>query len=82
MASKTEIIHKDILGQDIAIGNYVAASRKFHYSSEMSICRVIRTTPKKVFLENVKDKREWSTWPHETVKLSGEDVLAFILTYA
>ena len=76
-----ELVHADLLGQEITVGNYVVASQRSQYSSTMTICRIVRTTPKKVFLENVKTKREWSTWPQETVKLSGEDVLHYILKY-
>ena len=71
----------DLLGQDIIVGNYVAASYKTQYSSTLVVCRITRFTAKKVNLVGLKDKREWSTWPSETVKLSGEDVLAFILKY-
>ena len=75
-------IHLDILGQELAVGNYVAGARPTQYSSSMVICKIVKVTPKKVYLETVKGKREWSTWPYETIKLSGEDVMAFILKYA
>jgi hypothetical protein len=76
-----EITHNDLLNQDLNVGNYVVASRRGQYSSTMTICQITKTTPKKVFLQEVKTKREWSTWPQETVKLSGEDVLHYILKY-
>jgi len=76
-----EITHFDLLSQELKAGNYVVSSRRGQYSSHMVICQITRTTAKKVFLLEVKSKKEWSTWPHETVKLSGEDVLHYILKY-
>ncbi len=80
--AKAQIVHKDILGQDLIEGNYVAAS---HHNS-MYICRVIKITPKQIRIVNVKSNSRldtgWLKYSSETVKLSGEDAMAFILTYA
>jgi hypothetical protein len=81
MAKKPPEFHIDLLGQEICIGNYVVASYKNSYSSTLTICRVTRLTEKKVCLKGIQRKDEWLDWPHETVKLSGEDILAFILKY-
>lgn len=81
MAKADPEFHSDIVGQEIRVGSYVAASYRSTYSSTLTICRVTRLTPKKINIVGLKDKKEWSIWPHETVKLSGEDVLAFILKY-
>lgn len=78
---KAPEFHLDILGQEIRVDNYVVASLKSMYGSTLHVARIIKLTPKKVNLVGLKNKREWSTWAHETVKLSGEDVLAFILKY-
>jgi len=73
--------HLDLLGQEVRVGNYVVASLKSSYGSTLQIAKVDRLTPMKIFLSGVKTKRTWSTWSSECVKLSGEDVLAFILTH-
>jgi len=78
---KTPEFHLDILGQEIRVGNYVAASLKSMYGSTLHVARITKLTPKKVNLTGLKNKREWSIWAQETVKLSGEDVSAFILKY-
>ena len=81
MAKVDPEFHLDILGQEVRVGNYVAASYRGRYSSTLTIARVTKLTPKKINLIGLKDKNEWSIWSGEVVKLSGEDVLAFILKY-
>lgn len=80
--AKAEIeFHLDLIGQEIRVGNYVAATLRVQYSSTMQVARITKLTPKKVNLIGLRDKSEWSCWPYETVKLSGEAVLAFILKH-
>ena len=81
MAKQDPEFHIDLIGQEVRVGNYIAASYRGAYSSTLTVARVTRLTPKKVNLISLKDKKEWSIWAHEVVKLSGEDVLAFILKY-
>lgn len=82
--AKEVTIHYDLLGQELSVGCYVVASRRGAYSSTMCICKVTKLTPKKITIEDVKKgyDSEWSTYPTETVKLSGEEATAFILKYA
>ena len=75
--------HEDILGQPITDGCYVAASHR----NNMYVCKVIKVNPKMLRILDVKSKHEsdqdgWLVYPSETVKLSGEDAIAFILKYA
>ena len=81
MAKEIEY-HLDILGQEVRVGNYVAAAFRSTYSSTLNICKVIRLTPKKVYLLGLKETHEWSVWPSETVKIDGVEAMAFILKYA
>jgi hypothetical protein len=81
--AKEIITHTDLMGQNISVGSYVVASHKNAYTSSMCICCITKLTPKKVFLKDVKKVyKEWSVWPSETVKLSGEEALFYILKHA
>lgn len=78
---KEKIVHTDILGQEITDGCYVASSHR----NTMHICKVIKISPKMLRIIDVKSKKPgdgWLAYPSETVKLSGEDAMAFILKYA
>ena len=81
MAKADPEFHLDIIGQEVRVGSYVAASFKGRYTSTLTVAKVTKLTPKKVNLISLKDKEERSVLATETVKLSGEDILAFILKY-
>jgi hypothetical protein len=81
MAKSYPDFHHDIIGQEIRVGDIVAAPLRGGYSSTLTIARIVKVTPKKVNLIGLKDKNEWSIWANETAKLNSEDVLAFILKY-
>lgn len=83
--TKAAPIYLDLLGQELAIGNYVVCSRKSTYSSTLTVCQIIRFTPMKVCVKSIgKDQyqREWATWPSETVKMTGAESTAYILKNA
>lgn len=77
----------DILGQPLEVGNYVAVGK----SNAMYICQVCKITPKMIRAKLV-NKKEYVRGGHSddgmliyssnTVKLSGEDAVAYVLKYA
>lgn len=78
---KEKIEHKDIIGQPIAEGNYVAIS---HHNS-MHVCQIKKITAKKIRacpLKGYYRKDGWLIYPQDSVLLSGPDALAYILTHA
>jgi hypothetical protein len=80
---KEPVIHLDKLGQTIEEGNYVAGCHR----NSMYICKILKCTAKQIRINDIKslNKRHdagWLVYPGETVKLSGEDAIAYILKYA
>jgi hypothetical protein len=81
--SAKPLTHTDLLGQELSEGSVVAAVRHSGYGAYMCICRVIKITPKKVVLEDVKQEyKEWLAYPAGTVKLSSEEAMMYILKHA
>ena len=78
---KAPEFHIDKIGQEVRPGNYVTACYSGRYSASLELARVVKITPKKIYLVGLKDKNEWSVWSTEVVKLTGEDMLAFLLKY-
>ncbi len=79
---KEPIIRKDKLGQELEEGNYVAGCHR----NTMYICKVIKVNNVMLRICDVKHSgyRDdgWLVYPNETVKLTGEDAMAYILKYA
>lgn len=80
---KEPVIHTDILGQELIEGCYVAAPR----SNAMYICKVTKLNPKMIRIVNAKKSAYrsdvgWLVYPNETVRLTGEEAMAYILKYA
>lgn len=80
---KEPVEHTDILGQTLTEGCYVAAPRH----NTMYICRVTKLNPKMIRIVNAKksgyrSSDGWLVYPKETVKLSGEEAMLYILKYA
>ena len=46
---KEPIIHRDMLGVEIAVGKYVAAS----YQNTMHVCKVIKISPKMITIDMI-----------------------------
>lgn len=79
--SKESVIHQDILGQPVEVGNYVAVS---HHNS-LYICKVGKITNKMVRVHPLKGYRSRSGWlkyTSEIVILSGPDAMVYILKHA
>jgi hypothetical protein len=77
---KEEVIHKDILGQPLHEGNYVAVSHR----NIMYVCQIKKLTPKMMRVVPIKNAYHgdegWLKYDTESVLLSGPDALAYILT--
>ncbi len=81
--AKEKIEHKDILGQPLSEGNYVAIS---HHNA-MHICQVRKLNPKmmRVFPIGRTSYRAddgYLIYSNQSVLLSGPDALAYILRHA
>jgi hypothetical protein len=74
--------HKDILGQPINEGNYVAISHR----NTMYICQIMKLSAKMMRVVPVGKKHYGADgfliYPDQSVLLSGTDALAYILTHA
>ena len=75
--------HKDILGQPLAEGNYVAVS----HHNMLQVCQVKKLNPKMMRVVPVKSgyyyrKEGHLIYSNQAILLSGPDALAYILTYA
>jgi hypothetical protein len=80
--AKVEPEHKDILGQPLKEGNYVAVS---HHNA-LQICQIKKINPKMLRVLPVQGNYRRSSghlvYGGQTILLSGPDALAYILTYA
>jgi hypothetical protein len=77
---KEKIIHFDILGQELEENCYVAA---VHHRA-MFVCKVLKVHSKMIRVStiNTSIKDSWLTYPKDTVKLSTEDAMTFILKFS
>jgi hypothetical protein len=72
-------IHKDILGQELSEGCFVAVARH----SELTICKVVKLHPRQMRVSLLGDSTtDWLTYSSQCVKISGEEVMIYILKYA
>jgi hypothetical protein len=78
---KTEVEHVDILGQPLALNNYVAVP---HHNG-LHICSIIKITPKQLRVLPLqaysRNNAGWLKYPSETVLLSGPDAMVYILKH-
>ena len=75
--------HKDILGQPLKEGNYVAVS----HHNQLQICQIVKLNPKMMRVTPVRKgyyfrKGGHLVYSNQAILLSGPDALAYILTYA
>ncbi len=78
---KVEIEHVDILGQPLAVGSYVAVAR----SNAMFIGVIVKLTPKMMRARHLKSHADDTgslIYTANSVKLSGEEAVAYILKHA
>jgi hypothetical protein len=76
---KEPIVHLDLLGKPIYLGNKVAVAHK----NSMRICSVEKILPKSIRAVPVNGRDSWRkdilTTPNRVIVVNNEDVLAFIL---
>lgn len=79
--AKIIIEHKDILGQPLQEGNYVAVS----HHNMLEVCQIKKLNPKMMRVAAIRDKyREGYgrlAYSNQSILLSGPDALAYILKY-
>jgi hypothetical protein len=73
--AKEEPQHKDILGQPLKEGNYVAACRR----NTMVVCTIKKMAPIQMRIVAINSKKEWLVYPYDTVLLDSPDALVYIL---
>lgn len=77
-----KVEHVDILGQPLTEGSYVAVSR----GNTMYICRITKITPKMMRAIPIHGYGStgtgWLIYSENSVLLSGEDALVYILKYS
>lgn len=76
--------HVDVLGQSIHENSYLAVARR----NQLHICKIVKITSKMLRVIDVTtavnsySKDGYLVYPSETVILSGEDAVMYILRYA
>jgi len=73
--------HLDLLGQPLAEGNYVAVS----HHNMLQVCQIKKLNPKMMRVMPVRNHYRhdgFLIYSNQAVLLSGQDALAYILTYA
>lgn len=86
MTSKPRLVkkekqpHLDVLGRELAEGDFVAAP----YHNTLTVCKILRLTPKMLKLSklNVVHKKEITRYPFECALLPRDDVTFHILRTA
>lgn len=79
--AKEEIVHVDILSQPLLVGNYVAVARH----NSMFIGIITKLTPKMMRARRLKSRFDDPgdlIYSSNTVKLSGEEAMIYILKNA
>lgn len=74
--AKTEIVHKDILGTEISIGDFVISSS---YNARLGMFKVDKLTAKMVKITSIKRKNTVNRYPTDMVVITKEQgVLALL----
>ena len=77
MAKKTiNGIHKDLLGRNLEVGNFVVAST---HGNDLGVYSIVRMTPKMVRVKKLKSKYDRPLYPAQTVKITDEKELTMLL---
>lgn len=76
--TKVEIVHNDILGRPLAVGDFVAAS----YHNNMRVSKITKLAPKMVILSlplsSYRDN--FKCYPNQCVLLPIDDVTFYLLS--
>ncbi len=80
--AKEKVEHKDILGQPLNEGNYVAIC----HHNMMYVCQIKKLSPKMMRVipiqRGYRSEDGFLKWANQSVLLSGPDALAYILRHA
>lgn len=77
MAKKTiEISHKDLLGRDLNVGDFVVASA---HGNDLRVYSVARMTAKMIRVKKLRSSYERPLYPDQVVKLTDEKELTMLL---
>lgn len=60
----TDLVHTDVFGEPLEVGNIVAACRKSH----LVLCEVTKITPKRVRVKTLKGSSEFLSYPKDVTK--------------
>lgn len=77
---KEQVKHYDILGDELKLGSYVAT----HFCGDMAICNITKICNKTIRVKpviNYRSKIGYLVHPSETILISGESALAYILKH-
>jgi len=76
LAKKTiEISHKDLLGRDLGVGDFVVASA---HGNDLRVYSVTRMTAKMIRVKRVKASYDRPLYPNQVVKLTDEKELTML----
>lgn len=75
MSKKEPVAHVDLLGNELNVGDYVAAS----YFKSLAICQVTKLNPKMVGVKQVGKSWNKNVYPDEMIKIDPEQVTMYIL---
>lgn len=77
MAKKTiEVSHKDLLGRNLSVGDFVVAST---HGNNLGVYSITRLTPRMVRVKKLKKSYDRPLYPEQVVKLIDEKELTMLL---
>lgn len=80
MAKKPKVVipinHKDLLGRDLDVGNFVVASS---YGNDLAVYSIVKMTPKMIRIKRTKSKHDKPVYPAQVVKLTDEQELTMLI---
>lgn len=77
MAKKIiNISHKDLLGRDLEVGNFVVASA---YGNDLAVYKIMKMTPKMIRVRQLKSKYDKPIYPAQSIKLTDEKELTMLI---
>lgn len=75
---KKNIVHTDILGQEIAVGSIVALGKSYN-GRKLSIARVVTIHPKMIGVQIINTKFKITVYPTDTIIVTDNPNLTLFL---
>lgn len=75
---KENIVHKDILGVEVSVGDVVAAAK----SNSLYICKITKSTNKMIRIKELTKNYDWLIYSRDVVKLTGSEATMYVLKNA